>query len=65
MWSEDGYVVCEVSDHGRITDLLAGRRPAAVGQVGGRGLLLVNQIADLVRMHHSPAGTTVRAYVRV
>jgi anti-sigma regulatory factor (Ser/Thr protein kinase) len=65
LWSEDGYVVCEVSDHGRITDLLAGRRPAAVGQVGGRGLLLVNQVADLVRMHHSPGGTTVRAYVRV
>jgi anti-sigma regulatory factor (Ser/Thr protein kinase) len=65
MWSEDGFVVCEVSDHGRITDLLAGRRPAAVGQVGGRGLLLVNQIADLVRMHHSAGGTTVRAYLRV
>jgi anti-sigma regulatory factor (Ser/Thr protein kinase) len=65
VWDEAGYVVCEVGDRGRITDPLAGRRPAAVGQVGGRGLLLVNQIADLVRTHHGIDGTTIRAYLRV
>jgi anti-sigma regulatory factor (Ser/Thr protein kinase) len=65
VWDEAGYVVCEVGDRGRITDPLAGRRPAAAGQVGGRGLLLVNQVADLVRTHHSFDGTTVRAYLRV
>jgi len=65
VWNEADYVVCEVGDRGRITDPLAGRRPAAVGQVGGRGLLLVNQIADLVRTHHGVDGTTIRAYLRL
>jgi anti-sigma regulatory factor (Ser/Thr protein kinase) len=65
VWDEAGYVVCEVGDRGRITDPLAGRRPATVGQVGGRGLLLVNQVADLVRTHHGFDGTTIRAYLRV
>jgi anti-sigma regulatory factor (Ser/Thr protein kinase) len=63
VWSESGYVVCEVSDGGHIADPLAGRRPAISGQPGGRGLLLVNRIADLVRIHHRADGTSVRAYL--
>jgi anti-sigma regulatory factor (Ser/Thr protein kinase) len=62
---ENGHVVCEVSDRGHITDPLAGCRPASVGQLGGRGLLLVNQIADLVRMRSDTDGTTVRIYLRM
>ncbi|HEU5032968.1 MAG TPA: sensor histidine kinase [Spirillospora sp.] len=65
IWSEDGQVVCEVSDAGTITDPLAGRRPAAMSPLGGRGILLVNHLADLVRMHTGPGGTTVRVYMRV
>ena len=59
VWSDDGHVVCEVADSGRITDPLAGRRPVAPSSYGGRGLLLVNRIADLVRVHHRHDGTAV------
>ncbi|GGT07410.1 anti-sigma factor RsbA family regulatory protein [Streptomyces chromofuscus] len=62
VWAQDGYVVCEVRDPGRLTDPLAGRRPAVRDQRGGRGLLLVNLIADLVRVHTGEDGTTVRCW---
>ena len=60
VWAEGGWVLCEVRDRGRLTDPLAGRRPAVPGRPGGRGLLLVNMVADLVRVHSGPQGTTVR-----
>ncbi|MBL1080887.1 MEDS domain-containing protein [Streptomyces actinomycinicus] len=63
VWAEGGYVLCEVRDGGRITDPLAGRRPPGRDQRGGRGLLLVNLVADLVRIHTGPEGTTVRCHL--
>jgi anti-sigma regulatory factor (Ser/Thr protein kinase) len=63
VWPEDGHVLCEVRDKGRLTDPLAGRRPAARDQRGGRGLLLVNLVADLVRTHTGPDGTTIRCHL--
>ncbi|GAA5702974.1 MULTISPECIES: anti-sigma factor RsbA family regulatory protein [Streptomyces] len=63
IWTEGDQVVCEVQDGGRLVDPLAGRRPAERGQIGGRGLLLVHQLSDLVRMHTSESGTTVRCYL--
>ncbi|MEV6180231.1 anti-sigma factor RsbA family regulatory protein [Streptomyces sp. NPDC052015] len=63
IWAEGGQVVCEVRDRGRLTDLLAGRRPPERGQIGGRGLMLVNYVADLVRVHTSDEGTTIRFYL--
>ncbi|MFD7132262.1 anti-sigma factor RsbA family regulatory protein [Streptomyces sp. NPDC059894] len=63
LWAEGGQVVCEVRDEGRLTDPLAGRRPPERGQIGGRGLMLVHYVADLVRVHTSEAGTTVRFYL--
>lgn len=63
-WHEDGAFVCEVHDRGTLTDPLAGRHPAAPHQPRGRGLLLVNHLADLVRLHTGDHGTTVRAYFR-
>ncbi|MGA5899984.1 anti-sigma factor RsbA family regulatory protein [Streptomyces venetus] len=62
VWTEDGYVVCEVRDAGRLVDPLAGRRPVPRDQRGGRGLLLVNLVADLVRVHTADSGTTVRCW---
>jgi anti-sigma regulatory factor (Ser/Thr protein kinase) len=62
VWTEDGYVLCEVRDKGRLDDPLAGRRPAARDQRGGRGLLLVNLVSDLVRIHSGEEGTTVRCW---
>lgn len=64
VFADHGYVVCEVRDPGRITDLLVGRRPIDPRNPQGCGLLLVNELADLVRMHTGD-GTTVRAHVRV
>ena len=45
-------------------DPLAGRRPAIPTQLNGRGLLVVNHLADLVRTHTRPGQTTIRAYFR-
>ncbi|MFF4056568.1 anti-sigma factor RsbA family regulatory protein [Streptomyces sp. NPDC001668] len=63
VWTDDGQVVCEVRDHGHLNDPLAGRRPPAQNKPGGRGLLLVHSLADLVRIHTSPEGTAVRCYI--
>ncbi|MGX1474449.1 UNVERIFIED_CONTAM: anti-sigma regulatory factor (Ser/Thr protein kinase) [Streptomyces canus] len=62
VWAEHGHVVCEVRDRGHLTDLLAGRRPPSRGQNGGRGLFIVNLVADLVRVHTGPGGSTVRCW---
>ncbi|GAA3435141.1 sensor histidine kinase [Kutzneria kofuensis] len=54
-------LVCQVHDTGHITDPLVGRRPEAAGQRRGRGLLMVNHLADLVRLHTTPRGTSIEA----
>ncbi|QEV20533.1 sensor histidine kinase [Streptomyces alboniger] len=65
VWLQDGHVVCEVRDAGLLTDPLAGRRPQPPGRRGGRGLLLVHVVADLVRIHTAPdEGTTIHGYFR-
>ncbi|MET8853111.1 sensor histidine kinase [Amycolatopsis sp. NPDC004625] len=65
-WAAGGEFVCEVHDDGHLTDPLAGRHPATPDQPRGRGLLLVNLLADLVRLHTGDDhGTTIRAYFRV
>lgn len=63
IWTESGQAVYEVRDRGHLADPLAGRTPAAPGQIGGRGLLLVHYVADLVRVHTTPEGTTIRLYL--
>ncbi len=65
VWAAEGHVVCEIRDSGHLTDPLAGRRPVDLSMDGGRGLLLANQLADLVRIHTSPRGTVVRLYYAV
>jgi anti-sigma regulatory factor (Ser/Thr protein kinase) len=65
IWTVDGHLACEVHDTGTLADPLAGRRPAVAGHPRGRGLLLVNQIADLVRAHTHPGSTAIRAYFRL
>jgi hypothetical protein len=54
--------VVEVADAGRLDDPLAGRRPAGPHQLGGRGLLMVHHLADLVRTTTGPGGTATRTY---
>jgi anti-sigma regulatory factor (Ser/Thr protein kinase) len=64
-WYEAGHVVCEARDLGHWADPLAGRRPPAARGIGPYGLFVVNTIADLLRTHTTPAGTTVQAYLRL
>jgi anti-sigma regulatory factor (Ser/Thr protein kinase) len=52
----DGFVVCEVSDHGAGLD---GARPAP-GEPGGWGLLLVRELTDTCEIKTGPDGTAVR-----
>ncbi|MEU5577501.1 sensor histidine kinase [Streptomyces huasconensis] len=65
VWRQDDAVVCEVRDAGLLADPLAGRCPPPPGQSGGRGLLLVHVVADLVRIHTAPGeGTTIHGHFR-
>jgi anti-sigma regulatory factor (Ser/Thr protein kinase) len=63
VWPERGSVVCEVSDPGQLTDPLAGRIPPGPDSEHGRGLLLVNYLCDLVRVHTEATSTTVRVHM--
>jgi anti-sigma regulatory factor (Ser/Thr protein kinase) len=63
LWADD-EVVCQLTGNGCLTAPLAGRIPVPADALGGgRGLLLVNQLCDLVRVHTTSAGTTIRAYL--
>ncbi|WP_049568281.1 sensor histidine kinase [Nonomuraea sp. SBT364] len=62
VWRADDRLVCEVSDTGHITDPLAGRSPVDPRVPGSRGLLIVNLLSDLVRVHTRAGATTIRAY---
>jgi anti-sigma regulatory factor (Ser/Thr protein kinase) len=61
LWQHGRHLVCEASDTGRFDDPLGGHRPPTAD--GGRGLLLVNAVADLVRTHTTAIGTTIQAYL--
>lgn len=62
VWSEDGSVICEISDRGHITSALAGRLPPALDGADGGGLWLANHMCDLVQIFSSPGGTAVRLH---
>jgi anti-sigma regulatory factor (Ser/Thr protein kinase) len=65
IWVAGDWVIGQVSDAGHIADPLAGRIPPAPGQRGGgRGLVVVNALCDLVRVHTRPGRTTVRVQLR-
>ena len=64
LWEDDGAVVVEVEDRGRIDDPLVGRQLPAGGVDGGFGLWMVNQLAELVQVRSSEMGTAVRLYMR-
>ena len=65
MFTDRGDLVGQVSDAGDLTDPLAGRHPALPGQVRGRGLMIVHDLADLVRLHTRPGATTVEVRFRI
>ena len=63
VWTDDGWLLCEVSDQGHLTEPLACRLPPAPD--GGAGLWLANQLTDLLQIHSSPAGTVVRVHQKL
>ncbi len=62
VWTDGSRLLCEVFDKGWFSDPLAGLRPAPADQPHGRGLLLVNSLADLVTLHVDEHGTAIRAH---
>jgi anti-sigma regulatory factor (Ser/Thr protein kinase) len=65
LWQEDGKLLAEVEDRGRIEEPLVGRLRPGVKQEGGRGLWLANQLCDLVQIRSGTWGTIVRLHVVV
>jgi anti-sigma regulatory factor (Ser/Thr protein kinase) len=63
LWRENGSLLAEVEDRGRIEEPLVGRLRPGLAQEGGRGLWLANQLCDLVQIRSGAAGTTVRLHV--
>jgi len=62
LWRDDGRLLVEVEDRGRIEDPLVGRLRPNISQEGGRGLWLANKLCDLVQIRSSERGTTVRLH---
>jgi anti-sigma regulatory factor (Ser/Thr protein kinase) len=62
LWRENGTLLAEVEDRGRIEEPLVGRLRPGPTREGGRGLWLANQLCDLVQIRSGAAGTTVRLH---
>ena len=62
VWVEGGMFICEISDKGHLTDPLAGRRQPGLSTNGKRGLLIAHYTSDLLRLHTTSAGTSIRAH---
>jgi anti-sigma regulatory factor (Ser/Thr protein kinase) len=65
LWCDDGTLLAEVEDRGRIEEPLVGRLRPGIAQEGGRGLWLANRLCDLVQIRSGEGGTTVRLHVLV
>jgi anti-sigma regulatory factor (Ser/Thr protein kinase) len=65
LWAEPGMLVCQIDDAGVFADPMAGRRPRPPGSHGGYGLLIVHELADLVRIHNHAQGTSIRLHIHL
>jgi anti-sigma regulatory factor (Ser/Thr protein kinase) len=63
IWTDDGWLLCEVSDQGHLTEPLAGRLPPAAD--AGAGLWLANQLTDLLQIQSTSSGTVVRVHQKL
>jgi anti-sigma regulatory factor (Ser/Thr protein kinase) len=63
LWRENGNLLAEVEDRGRIEEPLVGRLRPGITQEGGRGLWLANQLCDLVQIRSRAERTVVRLHV--
>jgi anti-sigma regulatory factor (Ser/Thr protein kinase) len=64
IWRENGTLLCDVRDKGRIEEPLVGRLQPVPEQTGGRGVWIANQVCDLVQIRSGEQGTTVRLHMR-
>jgi anti-sigma regulatory factor (Ser/Thr protein kinase) len=64
MWQADHALICEISDDGHIEEPLVGRKRPEIGDQGGRGLWMVNQLCELVQVRSTSNRTTVRMHFR-
>jgi anti-sigma regulatory factor (Ser/Thr protein kinase) len=65
IWADNGSVICDVFDTGRLIDPLAGRRRPDPRSIGGRGLWLANQLSDLTQLRRTSDGTRIRLHFHV
>jgi anti-sigma regulatory factor (Ser/Thr protein kinase) len=65
VWVEDGALICDVADRGRIDNLLVGRVLPPLDGLGGRGVWLANQLCDLVQLRSGDDFTQVRLFTRL
>jgi anti-sigma regulatory factor (Ser/Thr protein kinase) len=63
MWEEEGVLLCQIEDQGRIEVPLAGRLQPVLDEPGGRGLWLANQLCDLVQVRTFADGNVVRIHM--
>ena len=60
LWCDADRLVCEISDGGRLTDPMVGRRRPSADAPRGRGVWMVHQMCDLVQIRSMDGRTTVR-----
>jgi anti-sigma regulatory factor (Ser/Thr protein kinase) len=65
MWKENGSVIGEIRDAGRIDRPHIGRERPVPGQAGGLGVWLANQLCDLVQIRTFHDGSVVRIHMRI
>jgi anti-sigma regulatory factor (Ser/Thr protein kinase) len=63
VWQEGDAVVCEVRDSGVLRDPMVGRLKPTLSSNGGYGVVMVNLLCDLVRIHSGEEGTAIRVHV--
>ena len=63
LWEEDGVLLCQIEDRGRIELPLAGRLQPVLDKPGGRGLWLANRLCDLVQVRTFEDGNVVRIHM--
>ncbi len=64
VWYEEDRLICEIQGPGEIDDPLAGRRVPPERSPRGRGLLVANNVCDLVETYTSADATTTRLHMR-
>lgn len=65
LWRENGSLICDMHDSGRIDSPLAGRERPGAGASSGWGLWLLNQVCDLVQVRSFADGSVVRMHMRM